>query len=84
MLTERLIRDTPPSGKDRILWDAQIKGLGVRIRTSGTKTYILNYRVSGREHRVTLARVGEMALYARRASARAPSWFASGRARPTR
>ena len=62
MLTERLIRDTPPGGKDRILWDAQIKGLGVRIRTSGTKTYILNYRVSGREHRVTLARVGEMAL----------------------
>ena len=36
--------------------------MGVRIRTSGTKTYILNYRVSGREHRVTLARVGEMAL----------------------
>ena len=62
MLTERLIRDTPPGGKDRILGDAQIKGLGVRIRTSGTKTYILNYRVSGREHRVTLARVGEMAL----------------------
>ena len=62
MLTERLIRDTPPGGKDRILWDARIKGLGVRIRTSGTKTYILNYRVSGREHRVTLARVGEMAL----------------------
>ena len=62
MLTERLIRDTPPGGKDRILWDAQIKGLGVRIRTSGTKTYILNYRVSGREHRATLARVGEMAL----------------------
>ena len=26
MLTERLIRDTPPGGKDRILWDAQIKG----------------------------------------------------------
>ena len=62
MLTERLIRDTPPGEKDRILWDARIKGLGVRIRTSGTKTYILNYRVSGREHRVTLARVGEMAL----------------------
>ena len=62
MLTERLIRDTPPGGKDRILWDAQIKGLGVRIRTSGTKTYILNYRVSGREHRVTLARVGEIPL----------------------
>ena len=62
MLTERLIRDTPPGEKDRILWDAQIKGLGVRIRTSGTKTYILNYRVSGREHRVTLARVGEIPL----------------------
>ena len=62
MLTERLIRDTPPGEKDRILWDAQIKGLGVRIRTSGTKTYILNYRVNGREHRATLARVGEIAL----------------------
>ena len=80
MLTERLIRDTPPSGKDRILWDAQIKGLGVRIRTSGTKTYILNYRVSGREHRVTLARVGEMAL--REARGRRAGSHPGGRGRP--
>ena len=62
MLTERLIRDTSPSEKDRILWDGQVKGLGVRIRTSGTKTYILNYRVNGHEHRATLARVGEIGL----------------------
>ena len=82
MLTERLIRDTPPGGKDRILWDAQIKGLGVRIPPRA-ETYILNYRVSGREHRVTLARVGRWRSV-RRASARAPSWFASVRARPTR
>ena len=62
MLTERLIRDARPEAKTRILWDHQVKGLGVRITSRGTKSYILNYRVAGREHRATLARASEISL----------------------
>ena len=69
MLTERIIRDTKPHANDYIRWDDQVKGLGVRVRLSGTKTYILNYRVAGRERRMTMARTSEISLRAARARA---------------
>ena len=31
MLTERIIRDAKPEPVQRVLWDSQIKGLGVRV-----------------------------------------------------
>ena len=62
MLTERRIRDAKPGPKTRILWDAQVKGLGVRITPAGAKSFILNYYVGGRERRATLARVSEVTL----------------------
>ena len=62
MLTERRIRDAKPEPKTRILWDSQVKGLGLRITPAGTKSYILNYRVAGRVRRATLARVSEISL----------------------
>ena len=66
MLTERRIRDAKPGPKTRILWDAQVKGLGVRITPAGAKSFILNYYVGGRERRATLARISEVALQAAR------------------
>ena len=66
MLTERIIRDARPGAKTRILWDAQVKGLGVRITPGGAKSYVLNYRVGGRSKRATLGRVSELALKAAR------------------
>ena len=62
MLAERLIRDAKPGPKIRILWDSTVTGLGVRVTPKGVKSYILNYRVNGRERRATLARVGEVSL----------------------
>ena len=66
MLTERLIRDAKPEPKTRIIWDSQVRGLGVRITPAGTKAYILNYRAGGRERRATVARVPELSLRAAR------------------
>ena len=62
MLTERIIRDAKPGPRTRILWDSTVTGLGVRVTPKGVKSYILNYRVNGRERRATLARVGEVSL----------------------
>ena len=62
MLTERIIREAKPEVKTRILWDAQVKGLGVRITPAGAKSYVLNYRIGGRSKRATLARVSELPL----------------------
>ena len=61
-LTERRIRDAKPGPKQVILWDREVKGLGVRIAPGGTKAFILNYRVNGRERRATLGRCSEISL----------------------
>ena len=65
-LTERKIRDAKPGQKAVILWDDQMRGLGVKITPNGVKSLVLNYRVLGRERRATLGRVGELSLKAAR------------------
>ncbi len=65
-LTERRIREAKPRPKTWILWDVQVRGLGVRITPAGVKSYILNFRVGGRERRATLARASELSLKAAR------------------
>ena len=66
MLTERTIRDAKPEAKTRFLWDAQVKGLGVRITPAGAKAYVLFYRAAGRKRLATLARTSELSLKAAR------------------
>lgn len=63
-LTERIIRDAKPGQKTQIIWDKQVTGLGLRITKAGVKSFILNYRVDGRERRATLARAEEISLKA--------------------
>ncbi len=65
-LTEKRIRDMRPGTGTRIEWDDQLRGLGVRITAAGVKAYVLNYRVDGRERRMTLGRVAELSLAAAR------------------
>ncbi len=65
-LTEKRIRDMGPGTGTRIEWDDQLRGLGVRITAAGVKAYVLNYRVDGRERRMTLGRVAELSLAAAR------------------
>ena len=65
-LTERRIRDAKPGSRPFILWDRQVVGLGCKVAVSGTKTFILNYRVDGRERRAKLAGCSEMSLSAAR------------------
>ncbi len=65
-LTEKRIRDMRPDTGTRIEWDDQLRGLGVRITAAGIKAYVLNYRVDGRDRRMTLGRVVELSLSAAR------------------
>ena len=39
MLTEKRIRDLKPEPKTRFIWDRQVANLGVRITSSGYKSY---------------------------------------------
>ena len=46
-LTKRLIDSLNPRATDYVVWDADVKGFGARVRPSGRITYILKYRVRG-------------------------------------
>ena len=51
----------PPAGGRTVLWDAEVKGFGVRVAPSGARTYVLSYRMGGREapkRTVTIGRHG--------------------------
>jgi integrase len=37
----------PSAGSEIVLWDTTIKGFGLRVRSSGIKTYIFQYRMAG-------------------------------------
>ena len=66
MLTERIIRDPKPEAGQRVLWDSQIKGLGVRVTVAGMKSFVIDYRTGGRQRRATIERCSEMSLRAAR------------------
>ena len=69
MLTERVVREAKPNGKTQFIWDRQITGFGLRITANGVKSYILNFRIRGRERRMTLGRASEISLKAARKKA---------------
>lgn len=39
----------PAKGGRSVLWDTELKGFGVRVTGTGARTYILRYRLGGRE-----------------------------------
>ena len=61
-LTEKKIREAKSGSRNRIEWDGNVKGLGLRITKAGAKSYVLSYRADGRKRLMTLGRTSEMGL----------------------
>jgi integrase len=54
-LTDATLRALePPAAGNRITYDPEVPGFGARITTNGAKSFVLNYRVAGRERRITI------------------------------
>jgi len=54
-LQERTIARLPlPSRDNKITYDTELKGFGVRTTAKGSKSFVLNYRAQGRERRITI------------------------------
>lgn len=45
-----------PEAGNRIEWDSEIRGFGVRITAAGVVAFILDYRIHGRQRRLTIGR----------------------------
>ena len=62
-ITKALIADLKADTKDLFVWDLGLSGFGIRVKPSGIKSYILQYRNKyGRVKRITIGRVGVITL----------------------
>lgn len=62
-LTKRVIDQAKATKRDLILWDDSLPGFGVRVKPSGVKTFIVQYRnKSGRSRRGSVGRHGVLTL----------------------
>jgi integrase len=55
-LTQALVDELAPDGRDRRIFDSRQPGFGVRITPTGTKLFIAQVRVAGRKRKVTIGR----------------------------
>lgn len=46
-ISKRTVDAAEPTSSRFVLWDAELKGFGLRVTPSGVKTYIVRYRVGG-------------------------------------
>jgi integrase len=61
-LTKRVIDATKPaSDHDVFRWDAELRGFGLRVKPTGVKSYIIQYRtMTGISRRVTIGQHGRL------------------------
>jgi integrase len=54
-LVDKMVKELPaPAGGNKITYDADLAGFGCRVTAAGARSFILNYRHSGRERRLTI------------------------------
>ncbi len=61
-LTKRTVDALKPRpGRDLVVFDSEVSGFGVRVKSSGRKSYLIQYRnAGGRSRRLTIAGHGRM------------------------
>ncbi|MBT4432615.1 MAG: DUF4102 domain-containing protein, partial [Nitrospinaceae bacterium] len=43
---KRVDRLKPPSTGNKVYWDEDLRGFGLRVTAKGAKSYVLNYRIN--------------------------------------
>ena len=62
-ITKRIVDglQPDPAGKERLIWDSDLKGFGVRMMPSAVASYFVFYRTAeGRQRKLVLGRVGAL------------------------
>src|SRR6516165_2195369 len=58
-ITKRTVDETSPGEKDTFLWDTELKGFGLKASPTGSKTYLVQYRLGGRQARTQRYTIGK-------------------------
>ena len=53
-ITKRTVDAIVPHERERVVWDDEIKGFGVRVHPTGKKVYIVKYRHKGKTVKTTI------------------------------
>lgn len=62
-LTKRLVDDSTPREGRFYVWDTELRGFGLLVLPSGTKTFVFQYRnAAGRSRRLTIGRYGALTV----------------------
>jgi integrase len=70
-ITKRAVDAIRASGREVFLWDDETPGFGLRAKSSGAKSFVVQYRnVQGRSRRLTLGRYGVLTVEEARRKAR--------------
>jgi hypothetical protein len=60
-LTKREVDALKTEGKELVCWDDETAGFGVRVKATGAKSWIIQYRnTHGRSRRLTIGKVGRL------------------------
>jgi integrase len=57
-LSKRIVDATEVREKDYVIWDDELPGFGLRVFTSGKRSYLIQYRSAGRSRRYTIGQHG--------------------------
>ena len=70
-ITKRLVENLKPSDRDVVQWDTELRGFGVRVKPSGVRSYMIQYRNRyGRSRRYTIGMHGRLTAEEARQEAR--------------
>ncbi len=69
-ITKRVVEAADAREKDYLIWDDQLPGFGLRVFSSGKRSYVIQYRTRGRSRRYTIGLHGAWAPETARREAR--------------